>query len=218
MSIQVLDQVGPQIATDGQVATPRLGKTGETVITQVHGKAYEGVARGFTFIGSTAMAGVAIPISSTTSPTFGLWNPTGSGKNAVLIRFQIGWVGTTGAAGNIGFAYAGSAGNTIATGGVISAFNQGTALNANLGGGSVSVMKFTPAGTNTLTTAGTFLQTCGLSQLTTSGSATSVCMWTASQDYDGSIIVPPGVFLYVVATNPLLSLFTLSLTWEETPV
>jgi hypothetical protein len=215
MGIQILGQVGPQVITDGQLATPRLGRTAETIVTELHGKFYESASRGNVFIGSTAAAGVLIPISSTTSPTFGLWNPMGSGKNASIIRFAAGFVSTTGAPGNIGFSYTSGAGSAVATGAPISAFNSSTPANGLITAGAVSAMRFTPAGSNTISTAGTFLKTLGISQLTTTGATTTAPMWVATEDFDGTIVVPPGVFLYVVGSAALLTLFTMSISWEE---
>lgn len=180
---------------------------------------YSQTVAGNMFIGqSTApKTGILIPIADSTSPTFGLWNPQGSGKNAVLVRFTAGFVSTTGAPGAILYNALTNAGSSIATAAPISAFNAGTPTNALIGGGNASVVRFTPAGTNTLTTAGTTICGMGVSQLTTTGATTSAPMYEATEDFNGRIIVPPGVFFYITGSAALLTLFDLSLQWFETP-
>lgn len=181
-------------------------------------------ARGNVFHGATAAAGVLIPISTTTSPTFGLWNPTGSGKNANLISIKFSFVSTTGAPGGILYNYLLNAGSQAATAAPITVFNQVTQgsaglINGLIGGpvGIQSVMKFTNAGTNTLTTAGTIYGEAGISQLTTTGATTSAPMYTAVDYFNNTTAVAPGTFWYVTGSAALLSLFNIHLTWEENP-
>lgn len=185
-----------------------------------HGVYYSQTAAGAMFIGiSTApKTGVLIPIADSTSPTFGLWNPQGSGRNAVLVRLAAGWVGTTGAPGAILYNALTGAGAAVGTAAPISAFNQVTPTNALIGSGAASSMKFTGAGTNTLTTAGTTIGVMGASQLTTTGATTTSPTFTVTDDFNGRLIVPPGVFFYLTGSAALLSLFDLSLTWYEAPV
>src|SRR5437870_7298434 len=84
-------------ATDGNNYVFLQGKQAEAIVSELHGKYYTQAYRGNVFWGSTASAGVLVPIASTTGPTFGLWNPAGSGKNAAIVRYTAGWVATTGA-------------------------------------------------------------------------------------------------------------------------
>ena len=166
---------------------------------------------------STVVAGLAIPISTTTSPIMALWNPAGSGKNAVLLRYTYGYVSGTTVAGAIGFTYQVNAGNTVATGAVYTAFNAATPFNALLGGGNVSAMRSSAAATNTLTAASTntFLYIGGESALI---SSTAMNGYTFVYDFEGSIIVPPGVTIYPVGTAASGALIAQSLWWIEVPV
>lgn len=181
---------------------------------------YSQTVAGNMFIGMSeaSQTGILIPTYNTTSPTFGLWNPSGSGKNAVLVRLTTGFVSTTGAPGAILYARLLSASNTTYTGGPLTAFNSTTPGNALLGAGAASAMKFAGKGTNTLTTAGVVFDQMGVSQLTTTGATTSAPLYSAIDDFDGRIIVPPGVFFYVVGSTALLTLFDMSLSWYEVPV
>lgn len=172
----------------------------------------------FTGTSTAPKTGVLIPIADTTSPTFGLWNFAGSGWNATLVRFTASFVSTTGAPGGILYNALLNAGSAIGTAAPISAFNAGTPTNGYIGGGVTSKMRFTPAGTNTLTTAGTTFDQTGVSQLTTTGATTSAPLYTVEDNINGRIVIGPGTFFYVTGSAALLSLMNLTLTWIETPV
>src|ERR1700752_64411 len=110
------------------------------------GKYYDKAKLGDVFIGSTAVAGVALPISTGTAATFGLWN-TNPSKIAVPLRLNIGFTSGTIAHGEFGLANVTA--TTVATGSNITAFTDGvlgtTIRNARLGEGNASTMRFTPS-------------------------------------------------------------------------
>src|SRR5881296_922614 len=143
--------------TPGQNYPLIQGKQLDAMVSELHGKYYTQTVNGNVFHGSTAAAGVLIPISTATGVTFGLWNPLGSGKNAVLIRFTAGWVSTTGAPGNILYMVKTGVGAQVATGGPITAATFGTATNGLLGASTASAMNFIP-GTLTLAAAGAIIR------------------------------------------------------------
>lgn len=182
-------------------------------------KYYNTTINGNMFVGQsvTPKTGILLPISDSTSPTFGLWNPAGSGKNAVLVKLALGFVSTTGAPASVLYNNLAGAGSVIGTAAPISAFTSTASTNPLLGGGINSVMRFTgvAAATNTLTAAGTSFATMGVSQLTTTGATTSAPMYTAVDEIDGKIIVAPGNFFYVTGSAAPLSLFNCTLWWEE---
>ena len=65
------------------------------------GKYFPETRLGNTFIGSTAAAGTAYPITTGTAGTFGLWN-TSSNKLAVLHKLTVGFTSGTIALGTVG--------------------------------------------------------------------------------------------------------------------
>jgi len=67
------------------------------------GKYSAEVDAGRVFIGSTAAAGVALPISTGVAITFGLWNIS-TNKKAVPLKFGGGYTSGTIALGSLGFA------------------------------------------------------------------------------------------------------------------
>ncbi len=176
------------------------------------GKYYNEVMLGRVFIGATAAAGTAIPISTGTAVTFGLWN-TSPNFNAVLIDLDIGYTSGTIAIGEFGLAnqYCGFA---IGTAAPLSAFNAGTPKNALIGGGNASTMQFTPAATTTLTAGGTAWKWLGGSyEIATAAPGVS----NFHYDFDGKCIVPPGQLVFVCGSVAQTGLFTISMTWSEVP-
>lgn len=173
------------------------------------GKYYDQVKLGKVFIGSTAAAGTAFPISTGTAVTFGLWN-TSANKCAVPLWFAAGYTSGTIALGTFGFANQ-YVGFTLATAAPLSVFTDGTPKNALLSAGNASAMRFTPSAA-TLTAGGTGLMVTGQSiESATAG----LGIFSCSHDFDGKIIVPPGNLLFVCGSVAQTALFTMSLAWAE---
>ena len=174
-------------------------------------KYYTDVMQGNVFIGSTAAAGTAFPISTGTAVTFGLWN-TNTSKNAVLLGLNVGFTSGTIALGEIGLAnqYVGFA---TATAAPLSAFTDGTPKNALLGGGT-STMRFTPSAA-TLSAGGTAVYWTGAS-IESASAGTGI--YNAKIDLDGQIVVTPGQLVFVCGSVAQTGLFTMSLIWQEVAV
>ena len=181
-------------------------------MAKMAGKYYTDTAQGNVFIGSTAAAGVALPISTGTAVTFGLWN-TFTTKNAALIKCTIGYTSGTIAIGDFGLAnqYVGFEVGTVAP---MAAATLGTAKNALLGSGKTSAMSFIPA-TATLTTGGTACYWFGSSnEIATAAPGVSTCNF----DFDGTCIVTPGQVVFVCGSVAQTGLFTMSLVWAEVDI
>lgn len=176
------------------------------------GKYYTDSFLGRSFIGSTPAAGVAFPISTGTAVTFGLWN-TSSKFNAVLQYLKASYTSGTIALGTWGIAnqYCGFA---IGTAAPLSAFTDATPKNAFLGGGNVSQMRFT-ASAATLTAGGTQATWLGAGQ---ESATAGLGIWGVREDFDGSIIVPPGQLVFVCGSVAQTGLYSMSLQWAEVPV
>ena len=215
-------QVGPipnPALQDGLQPNILLGRSGEVIVAELHGKYYTQTSRGNVFIGSTATAGVTLPVVSNTVQTFGLWNPLGSGKNAVLIKSQIGWVSGPGAPGNFVYGFQLNVGSQIGTGAAITGYTTTAPVNGLLGSGLATVMKFgAVAAAFTLTTAPTLLRTMGVSQLTTTAATTTAPWWMAFEDFDGTLIIPPGVIFTIAGNVAPTTVADVALTWAEVPV
>ena len=177
-----------------------------------NGKYYSEAAAGRVFHGSTAAAGTAFPISTGTAVTFALWNISTS-FNAVLLYLEAGYTSGTIALGTWGIAnqYCGFA---TATAGPLSAFTDGTPKNALLGKGAGSAMRFTPSAA-TLSAGGTALSWYGASQ---ESATAGLGIFGVNWDFNGSIIVPPGQMVFVCGSVAQTALYSMTLTWAETPI
>ncbi len=174
-------------------------------------KYYPEVAAGNVFIGSTAVAGVAFPISTGTAVTHAIWN-TSQDKNAVILGLNVGYTSGTIALGAIGLANQ-YVGFNVATGAAITAATTGTAKNALLGIGKNSSMTFIPA-TLTLAAGGTACWWSGLS-IESASAGTGISF--AQIDVDGAVIATPGQIVFVCGSVAQTGLFTMSLIWAEVP-
>jgi hypothetical protein len=171
---------------------------------------------GNVFIGSTALAGVQLPVgSSTSAQLFGLWNPAGSGVNVVLDKLMVG-VGTLGSSivSSLCWMATLNAGSNIGTAAPIVAFNQVTPVNAKVGAGVASRTRFTNAATNTVIAAPTMLMTLAMAQ---SVAATGIPAAAQAYyfDHDGCLIIPQGVAIWLGATAAPVSAYQVTLTWAE---
>ena len=205
--------------SNGATPDALAGKAGQQIVSDLHGKFYEQASRGNLWYLTTVVAGLAVPISTTTAPTVMLWNPAGSGKNAVLGRFNAAYVSGTSVATSIGLAYAANVGNVTATAAPITAFVQsavGTNLfNGLFGSGYTSVMRSSAAGTNTVT-AGTWFKTlAGESALI---ATTAMNPYVVDYDFQGECIIPPNVAIWVVGAAASGALLSQTLSWVEVPV
>jgi hypothetical protein len=201
----------------GATITAASGPEGEQVAVELHGKYYEAARRGRLFFQSVTSLGVAVPIATTTAPILTLWNPTGSGKNAVLVRLSLAYVSGTTVAGGIGLNWTAGAGSSVGTGQVFTAFNNVTPANALLGAGNTSVMNSSNAATNTLTTAMTKFIALGLSEYA-AVAASAIDQTSLIYDFDGTVVVPPGVAIAVVASAASGALLQQTLYWEEVTI
>jgi hypothetical protein len=165
---------------------------------------------GNVFIGSSLAAGVAIPAYNATAQVFGVWNPAGSGKNLILLKFMAG-VATAGtpAVAALGLSYLPNAGGSIATGAPISAFTDSTPVNGLLTKGNASAARFTLAAT---ITAPTFFYDLGVSQ---ESATPGTGLFWVEHDFDGAVIIPPGVYVGVGGSAAPGQTIQSTLVWME---
>lgn len=175
------------------------------------GKYYTETALGRVFIGSTAAAGTAFPISTGTAVTFGVWN-TNVGVNVVPLWLRASYTSGTIALGTWGLAnqYCGFA---IGTAAPLSAFTDGTPKNALLGSGNASSVRFTPSAA-TLTAGGTAAMWFGAGQ---ESATAGLGIWGVRENFDGDLIVPPGNLLFVCGSVAQTGLYSISMAWAEVP-
>jgi hypothetical protein len=196
-TVQLEGYVGPVTLADGpRDVTLRFGNQGELMNSPLNSEFYEQTLRGNCFVYSTPAAGAALVAPTTTNAPM-LWNPAGSGKNLVLHKIVLGYVGTTWSAGMVEYGVITNAGSQIGTGAPIVSLTQVSGVNLLLGGGNVSVMRFAPT-TVTVIAAPTYLCPAGINS--NAGTAAAVLPpYTMVDWFHGSIVIPPGVAFFVMA-------------------
>lgn len=87
--MRIQGTVGPTLNSDGAIQEIRLGRGGEVVMSELHGKYYLQAFRGNLFH-ATMSAGVIFPApAATVANPMTLYNPVGSGRNLVLTSFDM---------------------------------------------------------------------------------------------------------------------------------
>jgi len=225
--VDVRGRVGPDTLADGASAKLRQGKSAETIIQQLHGRLYEANYRGTLFSGGMSLTAInnatytTATLGATCTPVVGVWNPPGTGVNLVIVQAVLGVTMTAlQATGGAPFVWASSVGNGALT----------------LGAQPLSRLTLTLAGskardmTNVALTGLTnnlavrhASQLGGGSAAQVAFLATQVALQTTQvsqvEQIDGTIIVPPGGVLALLATGtPVAHSATSALLWEEVPV
>ena len=208
----------PQVDLQNGASTVRQAgsKAGDGFVSQFHGKYYTQAAKGNLFIGSQAVGGAVVPIVSNTTQQCGILNPASSGVNASLVKLTIGSVSTNSIMGNFVLGYITAGNGIIATGGKgVVAATLATPVNANLLGPSSKVLFMASAIT---TVAPSLLMTLGLSTLVLTAADATNPIYSASYDFDGSVVIPPGCGVFFAANVAILHVAQASFVWEEVPV
>lgn len=198
----------PQVAlTPGSNPVAPMGKRGEQLAADVVGKYANLVESGLVFIGSTLVAGTIVPVNAASLvSTFTLFNPAASNHNLHLISYDVGIDGTTTAViGGLFLAYQ-KAGAALAT------LTEITSTNALIGGGVSSVAHLYSAATYTGTP--TILMSLGISFGTTGANPGPI---VAHRDFDGTVIIPPGVSVTVVGNAAQTQAMAQTFIWAELP-
>ena len=215
MEAEIL-QVGPQILGPGTKSAARGGPTGEAIIQELHGRFYEQVYRGNAFSASsgiTALSANTIALSATSTPIVGVWNPSTSSVNLVILQLAIQSLFNTWTTPTGGGAFLivprlnpNLSRKTLATGGSqAKAFNGGVALTG-------------------LTNALVVLEEADIPGIMGTGAygtisaPTAVLLTTVGgvENFDGSLIVPPGGMLSIInATSTTTVSVASRLLWEE---
>ena len=215
--------VGAQNQADGaQLVIQRGGRQGDAIVTELHGRHYEQTYRGNMFsnghTGLVALTANTVTLTASTTPIIGIYNPLGSGMNAVVIQASLSTgINNTAAVGPGAFVWAISTGNV--------GLSTGSVPFARMIGGPPSKCKglaFVPL---TGLTSNLIIQEAAdipsPNIVTTTAVPTTVTtpMTNSVQVIDGALIVPPGAVLALLNTvaTTTISVFG-RMKWEEVPV
>ena len=192
-------------APDGSNQPLLQGKANELVVTELRGKYAIANYRGKHFMTQGASAGVTIPVSTTTSGTFVVFNPPGSGIYMDLGKLNVGILNATTVVSSIAWGII--TGLTVAPTGV-TAMASGSAALGSSGGASLGVI-YSAA---TLAAASTkFFDLFSVS-------ATSGAFPNFNYDHEGSLQVYPGSLVHLCGTAAQSSASLVSMTWSEFPL
>ena len=220
----MINQVTPglQANQDGVLNTARAGRTGEQLVSELQGRFYENAYRNFLFsIGGAqaALSANTITLVAATTPIVGVWNPSTSPVNLVILQASCSIVGTsTTTVGQGALVWASSLGNVaISTGSV--PFSRKTMSTA----GS-QAKGFALANTTALTGLTNNLVVFenadfgGVGFTVTSNTAIAGGM-AGVENFDGSLIVPPGGVLALLNTTSTTTVSASArLLWAELPL
>ena len=190
----------------------------ERLMEGLGSKHHSDALKGRVFSQTTTPLGVAIPIYTSVTPLGNaLWNPAGSGVNVELINYNASRVSGVEAFGAIGLMARKVAQSAIATGSQITAFAETTPVNGMIGGGLASRVKSSNAGTCTITAGVAAEYVRNLFAMLPVIDTTAAESPLKEVDFDGTVIVEPGVLVWVAATVASVALFAQTLTWKEIP-
>lgn len=196
---------------DGSNPIVSMGKYGEILCSEVHGKYYNHNYRGKLFSASQAIAGVAITTVGTTAG-FAVFNPIGSGVNMVLVRFEV-WFQIDPVTPIVG-GYSLYSNNTLQAAGV-----TGTALTVQsgfLGGGGVN--KCTAFTTATLPASPAHFRSVVQKQ---TGAATVIpYLPVFGIDFDGTAALGPNTAVSFMqdASDGTAAKSVCTMVWYEAPL
>lgn len=202
--------VGKQAAADSSNPNVRQARTGDIVTSDGHGRYYETVSRGDVYRLSVAGAtATAFTGGAAGTPLLGIYNPTGSGKNLVVLVVGVSNRVAASAAGTVDFAlYQGV--SAAPTGTLTTPTNALT----QAASGSVALGVVNAAATSTTATA-LQLPLGSYYWATAAGAINNSVLYEPA----GSVVVAPGQFLALGASAALTSAtWNASVLWEEVTI
>ncbi len=223
MNGKIEGQVGPQILSDGVNATFRQGRSAELVASQLHGRYFEQNYRGAVFsggMGLTSIASVlfATQLDATAKPIVGVWNPSTSPVNLVILQAFLGVTITAATStGGAPFVWATSTANAALTLGSTPLNRKSMVATGSfakdMSGIVLTGLTNVPVVRNVSAlgsgSAGNYSQVD-----TAAGFSTSYV--PSFENIDGAWIVPPGGLLALFATQtPVAHSAASGIVWEE---
>lgn len=214
-------KIGPApISPDGIIAPARGCRSGEAGVSDVHARYQEATVRGSVYsinlLATTTgvAAGNIVGAGAAASTQFAIFNPVGSGKNVVLMKFFMGITSGTPGAGPLFHGVFTSVPTVASIGGTI----RPNFVSTTQASASVVIPQVLAAG-SALTggTAPVVLRPSAFSSTNTAQA--SVGELSSLELLDGDIVLQPGtgyVPLWSAAGTALLNAY--GLTWEEVPL
>lgn len=198
-------QTGVQAAGDSAKITARGGRTGEAIVSELHGRYTEQASRGLVFSAANPAAQAVSVALATTYTGICLTNPAGSGKNLAILRAGFSLTVAPAAIANLGL-MGGFGAVTHTTPLIVKKNLIDNAMTASVG---TSVALVDSAAT---IPTPVFLE--GLMGGFTAAALPSSPVTPVP--VEGSWVVPPGGFLAVFALTAVTGYG--HIVWEEVPI
>jgi hypothetical protein len=204
-----------------------MGRGAELIVQEIHGRFYEQNFRANIYsggMGLTAINNVTYTtgtLGATVTPVIGVYNPVGSTVNLVILQATLGLTVTAATSTGGGpFVWATSVTTAAVTTGN-NPFNRKTLQAA--GSAAKDITNVAPTGLtpNLAVRFGSALGGGSLASFSFVGTAVGQVTpgITFVENFDGSLIVPPGGVLALLATTtPVAHSAASSIMWEEVPV
>ena len=208
--------------------TLRMGNLLDLIVSELQGRFYEQTYRGNKYSigtsGVVALSATTITLTATTTPILGVYNPSNSPVNLVILQASLqAFINTlTTPVGAGAFVWATSQGNAaISTG--LTPLNRKTLLQAgSYAKGFAGATALTGLTNSLVIQEGADFtsptgQTYGTITAPTTG--TTLSSFGGVQNFDGSLIVPPGGVLALLNTTSTTTMSAAGrLLWDEVPL
>lgn len=195
----------------GQALIVGFGETSDVMVTELQARYYEQNYRGLTFFTSVAAAaGTAYTGAPGGTPLLALYNPAGSGVNAVIKNVSVALVAAASAAGQTQFRLYGGP-TVLPTGTFVVPFSASTLQQSG------SKVKAVNNAATTSSTALSYIKTIGTYYWATAAGA--FFEQPVEADIAGSILVAPGNIIALGAvTIPTSMTNDATMFWDEIPI
>ena len=203
----------PAAGANNAILNGRSGQLGEMIMQELHGRYYETTYRNNSFLlsVSTAAAVTAYSGGAGGTPMLALFNPVGSGRNAVINKVSIGSVVAASGAGTVAFGLYFGTTATITQATTVTPWTMATQQQS----GSV-MTGFRNVALTSSTAASNAVALASYYWATAAGVGN---VSPAVTDIEAAIIIPPGSYLALGGSSALTSATWIgSLQWEEVPV
>lgn len=221
--------VGPQApnAADGAILQLRLGRTGEAVVTESHGRFFVPCNQNLLYAGGMTVVSInnvtftTATLGATCTPIIGVWNPLNNPAwlEVMQASLQIAITALQNTGGGP-FMWCTSVGNgAISTGNA--PFNRKTFLAAGSLAKDMSGVALTGLTNNLVVRFAAGLAGGNVFNIASLDTAAgfSTTMQPSVENFDGSILVPPGGVLALLATTtPVAQSAASGLLWSESLV
>lgn len=193
-----------------------MGKATELIVAELHGKFFTQNYRGNMYDYATPLAGVTLTTTGSTTQTFGILNPAGSGKLIVPTKARVGFVGATGTVASLAWCQKQGLGASVAgTSPFVSAtFVTGVSARGDIKGNSTVGLLFSTCVLDAAPTIKRYFGASWGAPLSTTAAIFPMLV----DEFDGDTIVGPGTALFLSATTSPGGAADISLTWVEVPI